>query len=214
MLSGVLLARRLGAGHVAFFDADDLVSRRVAGFVNANADAPGWYVDSGYALDYATWRVQRKNGLNRYCGTTLVTRLSDLLRVSGIDGSLDEDSTQESLLAKVPLNVVDYIYGDHRCMAGLFASKGLRMRPLPFRAAVWVLRTGENFTVSRGLFRGVPVTPAFRDEFGLSGAPPCTGQPSIADRVSEKLESLRSWLGSLCFRIRGFPNLPNSQLDG
>jgi hypothetical protein len=209
-LSGVLLARKLGARHVAFFDADDLVSRRVARFVNARPDAAGWYTDSGYVLDYPTWRVQRKHGLVRYCGTVLITKAVELLRVSEIDQGLGENSSQQEILAKVPLNIIKYILGDHRCMAGLFARHGLRMRPLPFRGAVWVLRTGENFGGSQGVFRGVPLTARFREEFGLSVGPPAPDAPSLGDRVSEELDMLRSRLGALRFRLQGFPSLPSS----
>ena len=210
ILSGVLLARKLGASHVAFFDADDLISKKVAGFVKANPDSPGWYVNSGYALDYSNWRVQRKYGLIRYCGTTLITNLAELLKASKINSNIDETSTQEQLLAKVPLNIVKHIFGDHQCMAGLFASHGLRMRPFPFPASVWVLRNGENFTVSKNLFRGVPVNQYFKDEFGLNGDGPGINRPSLKDRISEKMDSLRSHLGFLFFGFGAFPKLPVS----
>ena len=78
------------------------------------------------------------------------------------------------------------------------------VRPFPFPASVWVLRNGENFTVSKDLFRGVPVNQYFKDEFGLNGDGPGINRPSLKDRISEK-DGLASFaLGVFIFSDSGF----------
>ena len=94
LLSGMLLARRFRPDYFAFFDADDLVSRRLAAFVNTTQSAAGWYVDAGYVVNYRSWRVQRKSGLVRYCGTSLIPKAAELLRLADVDAGLSEFSTQ------------------------------------------------------------------------------------------------------------------------
>jgi hypothetical protein len=44
LLAGMLRAKSLASSYFMIFDADDLVSQRLAGFVNARPGTPGWYI--------------------------------------------------------------------------------------------------------------------------------------------------------------------------
>jgi hypothetical protein len=208
ILSGVLYARRFEPTHVAFFDADDLISCRVAQFINSNPQSPGWYVDAGYTLDYTSRSVQRKHGLFRYCGTVLVTRVDYLMKASRIQG-IDENSSQDELLQIMPLNIIKYIYGDHRCMVRFLDDRlGVQIKPFPFRAATWVLRTGENFTKLNKPLGGIPIPKSFSSEFGLMETEKTDSSPTFLTYLHESFQSFRSQIGSIGYRLKGFPNLP------
>jgi hypothetical protein len=199
LLSGLLFARRYRPDHVALVDADDVVSRRIAGFVDAHPGADGWYVDQGYTLNRATWRVQRRHSLVRYCGSGMIVRgqaLYDLARAEEARG-LDESSTQDELLAGTPPSFLRHVLCDHTFTVRYLANHDIGLRPLPFRAAAWVQETGENYSRPTGTASGVPVTPAFCREFGIADPPPGAGEARPADRVREALVCARSRVGAL-----------------
>ncbi len=202
LLSGMLLARRhFKPSHFFIFDADDLISHGVAAYVNAHPSADGWYVDRGYALHWVTKRIQRKRGLVRYCGTSLVPNADGLLRVCGVDESLTETTTQEQLIKSVPTRVLDDIFGNHQAMVGFCFDRGLRLQPLPIRGATYVAANGENQTLTSHDAGGIPITEAFRQEFGLSPSFASQDRASYADYVQEFFRSSLSELGWLRYRL-------------
>ena len=208
LIAGMLAARPFKPDYFAIFDADDFVSRRIAQFVNNHPSEAGWYVDSGYVINASRWTTQRKSGLYRYCGSTLIPNARQLLQLAGIDDSVSSDISQEQILRLVSPQFVQHIMGDHPYMIGFFASHGLRMRPLPFRAACWMLETGENYTTRGDGEYGLPISDEICREFGISDAPRNNRQASFAARVRESLGTAISMAGA--FRDRfGYPVPPN-----
>jgi hypothetical protein len=207
LLSGMLHARRFSPEYFFIFDADDLVSRRLAEFARHRPGRPGWYVDAGFALDYATGRIQRKNGLVRYCGTSLMPNARELLRLARLDASLDERSTQAEMMAHTAPKFIDHVIGDHTCLVPLFARHNLRMRPLPFRGSVWVQQTGENNSGIKGV-GGVPATSTFCEEFGVDRRSLPTASGSIADHLGEAFCAMLSKAGSVRDRARVLRDVP------
>lgn len=196
-LSGLLLARQFTPDYIFMFDADDLVSRRVAAFANERPGETGWYVDAGYVLNLATGRIQRKHGLVRYCGTTLMPSAAALYEFGKLETQVDERSSQQELLSRVDPVFIAEIVGGHAEMVGYFAERGRRMRPLPFRATAWVQETGENVVAARGTDVGVPATPAFCEEFGVRLATRDARPASALDYLREMAACARSKLGAL-----------------
>lgn len=198
LLSGLLFARRFRPDHVALVDADDLVSRRIAGFVNTQPAAAGWYADGGYTLNRATWRVQRRHSLVRYCGSGLVADATALCTLSRAEaGGLDENSTQDDLLAGASPSFLKHVLCDHTFTVRYLANHDLGLRPLPFRAVAWMQETGENYSRPRGTATGVPVSPAFCREFGLGDPPAGSGDARPVDRLREALVCARSRVGAV-----------------
>jgi hypothetical protein len=204
LLSGALLARRFAPDHLAFVDSDDLVSRRLSAFTNASPGAPGWYVDTGYVVDYERRRFQRKSGLVRYCGSSLIPNASALLRFGLVAGNLTECSTPAELADGTAPGFIDQIIGDHRSMVPLFARNGLRMRPVPFRSACWVRGTGHNYSESTRRIPGLPLTPTFCQEFGLDQAFASPDSPSLLGRVTESVDCWKSSAGAASYQLGRF----------
>ena len=208
LMAGLLLARQFNPEYIFIFDADDLVSNRLAEYAHARPGTPGWYVDAGYTLNCQTARVQRKHGMVRYCGTTLMPSARELLRLSRANPKLDENSSQEELLAETAPGFVEHIMGDHPHVVSYFRNRGLRMRPLPFRAAAWVLATGENHTgatLSKGY---VPASAAFCREFSYDATISAPQAVSLRDTYLEWLQCVRSKLGARMADMRGHRPLP------
>lgn len=195
LLSGALLARHFDPDYLFIFDADDLIHTGVVQYLEESPKAHGWYVDAGYTFDAATKRIQRTHGMVRYCGTTLAPNLDIILRLSGQAGALDERASRDELLRCAPPGMIQHIWGHHSYLPGFFGEHGYRMQRFTFRAAAWVLGTGENRsgTLPR---RGVPVTPQFCREFGIS--PPDDGftDADWLDRTGEWFSCLKSYIGS------------------
>jgi hypothetical protein len=204
LLSGLLFARRFRPDHVALVDADDLVSRRIAGWVNEHPHAAGWYADAGYTLNHATRRVQRRHSMVRYCGTALIVDAAALVGLSQAETrGFDETSRQDELVAKVPPSFLRHVLCDHPYTLQYLRNHDLALRPLPFRAIAWVQETGENYSRPRGTASGVPLSPAFCSEFGVRDSPAETGRTTVTARLREALVCARSRVGGILDPVPG-----------
>lgn len=161
---GLLEAKKINATHVMVVDADDLVSNRLSEMVHNHKDEDfsGWLLSSGYTLDHKANKVYRRENLHLACGTTNIV---DLRHVSVPE---DMDSPTNSPIVKQGHSVVEKYY----------ISQGRPLRRCPFRASIYVQRTGDNDSGSGDpLFSGRaqlknwlnwrPMTSSFKKEFGI-----------------------------------------------
>jgi hypothetical protein len=118
-------ALALAPSHVMVLDADDLVSRRLAGHVAAHPGADGWYIRQGYFLrdGERTTHVERRR-FHRWCGSSYLVR-PELLGIP--DGDAD-----------------GWHYFHSRLDRDL-ARRGRPLAPLPFPGAVYRISHGDNF---------------------------------------------------------------------
>jgi hypothetical protein len=186
------------------------MSNRIAEYANARPESNGWYIDKGYLFDYATGRLQRKHGIIYVCGTSLILNANALYNITGIDSRLSECMSQDELLESVLPEYVYLVYGDHLCVVRLFADHGRPLKPLPFRGAAWVVRTGEQMSYYQSIAGGVPPTNAIRRELGCPSKYQ-DGRASITETISELTISLLSMGKSVMKRTRGFPSMVNHQ---
>jgi hypothetical protein len=128
---GMVAARRSGASHAMVVDADDYVSRRIAGYVNQHPEAPGWYVDDGYVLSAEHGVIHPVTRFNERCGTSLIMR-TDLLGVPDLPLTASQDELREGFGAFT----VRELLGSHRTAVAHFAQQGTPLVPLPFPGAV------------------------------------------------------------------------------
>lgn len=147
---------RVHGGYVMTVDADDFVSSRVAAYVHEHAGGPGWYVEQGFRYDHASGMARKQDNFNDVCGTSLIFR-RDLMP----QGSLHADGGPGEIVAA---------WGEHAVMSLLGSHRRLRwelgLPPLPFRAAVYNVNTGENISGSRLTF-GWSVSARTAREFGI-----------------------------------------------
>ncbi|PRY12950.1 glycosyltransferase family 2 protein [Kineococcus rhizosphaerae] len=162
----LLAAQRHRPDHVMKVDADDFVSRRLAGWSADRPTEAGWYVEHGYVLSDRTGLITAVDGFNERCGT------SEILanRAFGLPADLPAPSAgQDELTARLGTFLVRDLLGSHRASVAHSAARGEPLRALPFPGAVYTVGTGENHSGLSRVPRGRPVSGRQVAEFGLEG---------------------------------------------
>jgi hypothetical protein len=162
---GVSELRRMNAGHIMFVDSDDLVSRRIGAFVEANSGEPGWYSTTGFIHPMARRHVHDvADEFHRKCGSSAIVR-SDLIPVPST--VTNQESRDEVLLLCGERNAVTLL-GRHGNWDQELSRHQEIMGSLPFPGAIWEIGTGEN---ASGTFRSgrdrIKLTWEIAEEFGL-----------------------------------------------
>jgi hypothetical protein len=163
---GVLAARRHPATHIMPFDADDFVSRRLAGFVNNHPTATGWYLPKGHAYYERRGLTRHLDNFHERCGTSFVIR-QDLYGPA----DLPVTATQDALYDGFGEFVVRELLGSHRVALKHLRATGTPLQPLPFRGAAYTLETGENWSGDGLAGFAWPVRRTLEHEFGLPRSP-------------------------------------------
>jgi hypothetical protein len=172
---GLVAARQHDPAHIMRFDADDFVSRHIAGFANANSSHPGWYVNGGHAYYERQGLTRRVDDFHEKCGTSFVIR-HDLYG----SADLPLDATQDALYNGFGEFVVRELLGSHRAAEKYLADMGTPLEPLPFRGAVYTLETGENHSGEKVGGFAWPVGRRLEREFGL---PRAAGPAALRDLI-------------------------------
>ena len=180
-------------GHLMVVDDDDLVSRRLAGFVAEHAGENGWYVENGYLWGDGGRLLYEYADFSSFCGTSHIVR-ADLYGVSVSDGVPPDEAR------------VRRLFGSHIYLREHLAACGRPLAPLPFAGAVYRIGHAGAHSRSRGLLREVflrrevlrrplegirrlsrlrVLTPALRREFfGAGGAQRAIAQSAWSERAS------------------------------
>jgi hypothetical protein len=136
VLAGMLHARAMRYAMVV--DDDDCVSSRLAEFVAAQPDVPGWYVQDGYLWEDGSRYLYRYSGFSKLCGTSHIVR-ADLF---ALPASLEQADT-------------DYIrtmMGSHIFIDSYLRERGTPLAPLPFDGAVYRVGHPGAHSKSQGVF--------------------------------------------------------------
>jgi hypothetical protein len=163
---GILAARQHPAAHIMRFDADDFVSRDIAGFANHQPHHAGWYINKGHAYYERRGLTRHIEDFHEKCGTSLVIR-QDLYGPA----KLPVAATQDELYSGFGEFGVKQLLGSHRVAREHFAAMNTPLAPLPFRGAVYTLETGENHSHDKVAGFAWPVSRALAQEFGLPKSP-------------------------------------------
>ncbi len=160
---GLLAAAGQQPCHLMFVDADDYVSRRLAGLAAACPQAPGWVINDGYVYSASSQLVKPVDRFNERCGSSL------LLRSSLFDlPDLPLTSTQDELIDGFGEFTIRDLFGSHRAAVAHFADAGNPLTPVPFPGAVYRVDTGENHSGASLAGFGRPVSGHLHREFGLA----------------------------------------------
>jgi hypothetical protein len=190
---GLLAARDAGASHVMFFDADDFVSRRLAGLVSAEPEANGWYVERGWRYNAERGAVRPQRRFHTWCGTAHIVRTDLYGDLSGAEMK----SSAEDLHDALGDRLIRW-FGSHVNVVNDFEGAGTPLQPIPFPAALYRIATGENRSWNGMGGLGRPVSRSIADEFGV---PPTARSPRAVvravlpggDTVSRRLKRIRAW---------------------
>jgi len=166
MIAGLLHARNHAPRHVMFFDADDLISNRLCGFLKNSPDSHGWYVNRGYLLADAERKMYKLNNFQEYCGTCNILNFSELPEMN-----LPEQPSQTEILQAVNHKYLKFALGGHRVMHRFQELMGKPMQQLPFAGAVYRTEHGCNVShTGKRLIdphQEIPVSADLQQEFRL-----------------------------------------------
>jgi len=162
IIAGLEHAARYKPTHTMVVDADDCISNQIASFVKKHSGHPGWVLNSGFLYTEGN-RIAFKNvqNFNHSCGSSVIIRYD---------------------LRKHLLHGNSYYGHEHPELPA-----PLQVTPLPFPGAVYNIRNGENFFMTKEKvhtqqrnegklryyvkkmlkYRPVLVTPWFRQRFNL-----------------------------------------------
>ena len=157
-------ARQWLPAAIMLTDADDCVSRRLAGHVRAHPEANGWFAETGYIRDRGSRWVMRKRRFHEFCGTSHIVRCTP----GDVPVAPDEPDERYWVLSTGHVDMVPFMQ-----------RRGTPLEPLPFPGAVYNSDTGENATgfalhlwrskkvFVQKMLNARPLTSAIREEFGL-----------------------------------------------
>lgn len=159
---GLIAASAERPDHVMLFDADDMVSKRLAGLSAADPASDGWRVVDGWRWSSERRAIRPQTDFHRHCGTAFVVRRE----LYDVPSGLGTDATQDELLHAFGERLSRHI-GSHRHLSDDLAAAGHPLRPVGFPAALYRVGTGENHSgVSLGGF-GRPIGRSVASEFGV-----------------------------------------------
>jgi hypothetical protein len=171
---GLLRAREYSPKHIMFFDADDLLSCNIAEYVNSKSSfldgsKVSYYIQDGYIYGDGGITLKKKSHFHLACGSSIILSYEILVEKLGSALELPLSVSQKSILDSVDNDFLIEIIGDHSSTKKYLESIDKLVLPLPFPAAIWVVNTGENRSVDKGLstFFGMLITSKEREEFSL-----------------------------------------------
>lgn len=165
-IAGILYAeKKYSPDYVMFFDGDDLVSNKIAAYVNSFKNENGWYIKQGYLHEDGMVNMKLKEDFYLACGTSHIMNP----KLLNIPDEIPDNPTQDDILSHPAANKISEILGDHSKTKAYFDVMGNPLKPLPFPGAIWMVNHGENTSVKKGIsaLMGSPISQSNREEFML-----------------------------------------------
>jgi hypothetical protein len=168
ILYGCGIAKNHGCDFIMSVDADDLISNRVAEYVNKQrGERYGWFVDKGYIMDKGSkFLIKVKKDMANMNGSTNIVR-ADLVPLANFDSLLSAEFSFFDAHAYLRYRIL-HEYQD-------------TLKPLPFYAVIYLLHnfglSGYKAILTRQwlrtslklLVRGKWLNNSIRNEFGFDG---------------------------------------------
>jgi hypothetical protein len=190
--SGLLYAKQFSPTYVYILDSDDWVNHKLIETVTHQPKYPVWYVNKGYIVNMENKEFKTRSGLVRYCGSTFVYDYDFLLEEANITADIDENSTQQQLIAGTSHFFVVELLSNHVINFNYFRDKGFKPKPIPLHSACWVQGTGENISNTKGGDAGLPIDVGFAKTFHLPSEFLNANKSTIPLRIRDFLSSLKS----------------------
>lgn len=160
---GLIAAREFSPDYVMIFDADDFVHRDIAKFVHENPGQDGWYIDQGWMYSRGRSAYVPQDDFNRTCGTSFIMPFSAYAVPDALDVTASKAEVREGYGERI-----SKIIGAHKWALEWYTDRGMDVKPLPFKGAVYHVDTGENHSRNAALVGpATPLTKEMAAEFGI-----------------------------------------------
>jgi hypothetical protein len=132
-------AQEHGGKYIMFVDADDYISNRLVNWVKNHDHPSGWFIETGYEYDASSNNLRITPKFNNICGTSAILNISVLI------GSVETGFTEYERVNKYLFD-----YGHNEWNRILKERKEHSLGVIPYRAAVYIMNTGVNWTQTSG----------------------------------------------------------------
>ncbi|WP_199314308.1 glycosyltransferase family A protein [Planktothrix sp. FACHB-1365] len=130
ILWGLIEGRQFNPSHTMIVDADDCVSKHLAGFVNQNPQNNGWFVNKGYVYQPGSKFIYlRRKAFNKLCGTCNIIKYE----LHNLPDDISQDYPE-----------INLFYASHQDVENEIAQSGNPIKALPFIGAVYIVGNQEN----------------------------------------------------------------------
>lgn len=160
--------QQIGGQYIMFVDADDYISKNILAWVKKNNHPSGWLINAGYEYDFLFNKMRTAPNFNRICGTSAILNISSIK---------EEVVTEFTDYVRQNKYFFDFSHNDWNLY--LQEHNMPIMGIVPFKAAIYVINTGENLSqkmkMSSGFLRilyralhfNLKLNKQFRDEFNF-----------------------------------------------
>jgi len=132
--------RDAGGGYIMLVDSDDLVSNRIAEYVNSHPRCNGYLSRYGYVYQEGAGYMQRVENLHKLCGSCAIVYYSVEDLPDKMPESLYDDSPIDYwIIRKAHCDLPDYLQ-----------EIGRGLSTIPFPTTVYVRNTGDNHSMLEG----------------------------------------------------------------
>lgn len=160
---GLLHARQYKPDFVMFIDADDIVSNRIADYVNSHPNENGWFLKEGYIYGDGGVLIRWTHQFHMKCGSAHIINW----RLLDVPADVPAQISQDEILRVVNHDFLKKVLSTHRETVDFYISMGFPTKPLPFFGGIWILDTGENRSGKSLMGLGYPVSDRIKKEFNL-----------------------------------------------
>ena len=138
-----MIAKRIredGGGYIMLVDSDDLVSNRIAEYVNSHPRCNGYLSRYGYVYNDGADYMQKADNLHKLCGScSIVYYAVEDLPDKMPDSFFDNSPVDQWVIRKAHCVIPDYLQ-EH----------GRELSTIPFPTTVYVRNTGDNHSMMDG----------------------------------------------------------------
>lgn len=132
--------REAGGGYTMLVDSDDLVSNRIAEYVNSHSRCNGYLSNYGYVYNEGADYMKRVGNLHKLCGScSIVYYETDDLPDKMPESFFDDSPVDNWTIRKPHYMIPDYLQ-EH----------GRGLSTIPFPTTVYVRNTGDNHSMLGG----------------------------------------------------------------
>ncbi len=150
-------------------DSDDLISNRIAEYVNCHPNGNGFLSSYGYAYNDGFEYVKKLAALHRICGSCSIVNYSVEDLPDRMPESLWDDSPKDIWICRK----------SHRIIPDYLKEHGRPLAHMPFSTTIYVRNTGDNHSMLNGgdlnwkrkveltLRPKIDINKGIADEFGI-----------------------------------------------
>lgn len=201
---GLLYLKSYMPDYVYIIDGDDWININVLSSIsdytknkNEKNNIDLWYANAGYIVNLKDQIYIKSYGMCRYCGSTYIYKYETLMDLTCLSNLHNSEASQAEISKAVEDHTLKNILGNHRQQLPFYKAHDRKMKEIPIPSVCWILNNGENHTGEDGGHFGLPLTPSFIKDFGISSLTIKPQKIKIKFILLTIFSTFKSWAGWL-----------------